>query len=123
MQDYFARAGYLQGIILRDIQLSDDGQGRTLSLTFAGDGLEQAAELFSNLYYGSTSDDGWPAQLNKAGLGLGRVRMTFDWGDGTAPEALEVDVARRSVAGSTRIPSEPPTTAPTRTASRNNCAS
>ena len=39
--------------------------------------------------------------------------MTLDWGDGTAPEALEVDVARCSVAGSTRIRSGPSTTAPT----------
>ncbi len=88
VEDYFGKAGYLEGITVKDIQLSDDAQGRTLSLTFAGDGSEQAAELFSNLYYGSTSDDGWPAQLNKAGLGLARIRMTFDWGDGTAPEAI-----------------------------------
>ena len=39
--------------------------------------------------------------------------MTFDWGDGTAPEVMEVDVARRSVAGSTRIRSGPSTTATT----------
>ena len=88
VEDYFARAGYLQGITVKDIQLSDDVQGRTLSLTFAGDGSEKAAELFSNLYYGSTSDDGWPAQLNKAGLGLACIRMTFDWGDGNGARGV-----------------------------------
>jgi hypothetical protein len=113
VQAYFAGDGarYVQGLLAKDIEVTDQVGGQRLSVLFVGDGSSRAEACFSSLYYMATSDDGWIADLNKKSLSIAWVAMAFDYGDGSAHERLTVDVARRRVAGSTRLRPGPPTTA------------
>ena len=114
VQEYFAGSGarYVEGLAVRNIEVTDEIGGRRLSLTFVSDGSGGAATSLSSLYYMSTAEDGWVAELNKSGLSVAWVRMEFDYPDGTSPETLDVNVTARSVAGSTRLRPGPATTRP-----------
>jgi hypothetical protein len=112
--EYFAGVGahWVEGLAVKDIRVTNESRGRTLSLTFLSDGSAQGSDSLLGLYYASISEHGWTAELNKTGLGLLWVRMEFDYHDGSAPETLEVDIAGHGVAGSTRIRAGGPTTSP-----------
>jgi hypothetical protein len=97
---------------VKNIQVTGEIGGRRLSLTFVSDGSSRAAASLSSLYYMSISEDGWVAELNRSGLSLAWVQMEFDYHDGSSPETVDVDVAARSVAGSTRLRPGPLTTRP-----------
>lgn len=114
VREYFAGAGarYVEGLTVQDVRVIDEPRGRTLFLRFVSSDSGQSYDPFLSLYFMSTSDDGWPADLNRAGLRLAWVRMEFDYQDGSSSETLEVDIAGHGVAGSTRIRPGPPTTGP-----------
>jgi hypothetical protein len=108
---YFAGegAGFVTGISVRDVNVKTTSQGRVLSVTFVRPATGETDGSFSSLYYGSVGDSGWTAALNKLGLNLTSVSMEFDYGDGL-PDRLEVNIARQSIAGSTRLRQGPSTT-------------
>ena len=114
VREYFAGDGarYVEGLIVKNIQVIDQIGGRRLLLTFAGDGSSRSEASFSSLYYMATSEDGWISDLNKSVLSIAWVEMVFDYGDGSSPETLDVNVAARDVAGSTRLRPGPATTSP-----------
>jgi hypothetical protein len=108
---YFAGEGadFVTGISVHDVNVKTTSQGRVLSVTFVRSATGETDGSFSSLYYGSVGDGGWTAALNKLGLNLTSVSMEFDYGDGL-PDRLEANIARQSIAGSTRLRQGPSTT-------------
>jgi hypothetical protein len=108
---YFAGEGadFVTGISVHDVNVKTTSQRRVLLVTFVRSATGETDGSFSALYYGSVGDGGWTAALNTLGLNLTGVSMEFDYGDGL-PDRLEVDIARQSIAGSTRLRQGPSTT-------------
>jgi hypothetical protein len=114
--EYFAGDGarFVTGIDVRDVVVADGPQGRMLSVKFVSTGPDESDGRFTSLYYGSAGSDGWTGDLNRLGLGIVQVSMEFHYADGGS-DSLQVDIARQSIAGSTRLRPGPATTAWTTT--------
>jgi hypothetical protein len=96
---YFAAsaADGLAGLTVANVKVATEMGERTLSIDLISDGSDRAGSSLRRLYYGGTSPESWPGDLNEEyGLGIVWVRVTVAYPSG-APDSLLFDLPGQSV--------------------------